>query len=95
MTPFSTKSRHSKSSSDPDLLGLQSSAEGELSMGGSVEELREAAGMQNDAVRERGPSQSHEQTIQELLSKVRKEKDKYRNPWVIRYKVFLSQQLGK
>ncbi|XP_019726187.1 uncharacterized protein mymx isoform X3 [Hippocampus comes] len=60
---------HSKSSSDPDLLGLQSSGEGELSMGGSVEELREAAGMQNDAVRERGPSQSHEQSIQELLSK--------------------------
>ncbi|XP_051936360.1 uncharacterized protein LOC127610357 isoform X7 [Hippocampus zosterae] len=68
-TPCLVQPLHSKSSSNPDLLGLQSSGEGELSRGSSVEELREAAGMPNDTVRERIPSQRHEESIQELLSK--------------------------
>lgn len=37
-----------------------------------MEELREAVEMLNDTVRERGRSQSHDQAIQELLSKVRR-----------------------
>lgn len=40
------------------------------SMGDPVEELREAVEMLNDTVRERGRAQSHEQSVQELLSKV-------------------------
>lgn len=42
------------------------------SMGNPVEELREAVEMLNDTVRERGRSQSHDQAIRELLSKVRR-----------------------
>ncbi|XP_050932499.1 spectrin beta chain, non-erythrocytic 5 isoform X6 [Lates calcarifer] len=63
---------HSEISSAPTLLGLQSSSSGEPlieSMGDPVEELREAVEMLNDTVRERGRSQSHDQAIQELLSK--------------------------
>ncbi|XP_040905878.1 uncharacterized protein LOC121189622 isoform X2 [Toxotes jaculatrix] len=63
---------HSEISSTPPLLGLQSSGGGEPlieSMGDPVEELREAVEMLNDTVRERGRSQSHDQAIQELLSK--------------------------
>ncbi|XP_044070794.1 spectrin beta chain, non-erythrocytic 1 isoform X6 [Siniperca chuatsi] len=63
---------HSEISSAPTLLGLQSSGSGEPlieSMGDPVEELREAVEMLNDTVRERGRSQSHDQAIQELLSK--------------------------
>ncbi|XP_027133554.1 spectrin alpha chain, non-erythrocytic 1 isoform X5 [Larimichthys crocea] len=63
---------HSEISSAPTLLGLQSSSGGEPlieSMGDPVEELREAVEMLNDTVRERGRSQSHDQAIQELLSK--------------------------
>ncbi|XP_070697709.1 spectrin beta chain, non-erythrocytic 1 [Pempheris klunzingeri] len=59
-------------SSAPTLLELQSSGGGEPlmeSMGDPVEELREAVEMLNDTVRERGRSQSHDQAIQELLSK--------------------------
>ncbi|XP_037637681.1 uncharacterized protein LOC119495375 isoform X3 [Sebastes umbrosus] len=63
---------HSEISSAPTMLGLQSSGSGEPlieSMGDPVEELREAVEMLNDTVRERGRSQSHDQAIQELLSK--------------------------
>ncbi|KAF1375940.1 hypothetical protein PFLUV_G00225410 [Perca fluviatilis] len=63
---------HSEISSAPPLLGLQSSGGGEPligSMGDPVEELREAVEMLNDTVRERGRSQSHDQAIQDLLSK--------------------------
>ncbi|XP_074502734.1 uncharacterized protein mymx isoform X8 [Sebastes fasciatus] len=63
---------HSEISSAPTMLGLQSSGGGEPlieSMGDPVEELREAVEMLNDTVRERGRSQSHDQAIQELLSK--------------------------
>ncbi|XP_034754197.1 uncharacterized protein LOC117960420 isoform X5 [Etheostoma cragini] len=63
---------HSKMSSAPPLLGLQSRGGGEPligNMGDPVEELREAVEMLNDTVRERGRSQSHDQAIQELLSK--------------------------
>ncbi|XP_034096924.1 spectrin beta chain, non-erythrocytic 1 isoform X8 [Gymnodraco acuticeps] len=63
---------HSEISSAPTLLGLQSSGGSEPlieSMGDPVEELREAVEMLNDTVRERGRSQSHDQAIQELLSK--------------------------
>lgn len=63
---------HGEISSAPTLLGLQSSGGGEPlieSMGDPVEELREAVEMLNDTVRERGRSQSHDQAIQELLSK--------------------------
>lgn len=62
-------------SSAPTLLGLQSGGSGEAlieSMGDPVEELREAVEMLNDTVRERGRSQSHDQAVQELLSKVRR-----------------------
>ncbi|XP_041803637.1 uncharacterized protein LOC121613964 isoform X2 [Chelmon rostratus] len=63
---------HSGISSAPTLLGLQSSGGSEPlieSMGDPVEELREAVEMLNDTARERGRSQSHDQAIQELLSK--------------------------
>ncbi|XP_029377055.1 uncharacterized protein mymx isoform X3 [Echeneis naucrates] len=63
---------HSEISSAPTLLGLQNSSSGEPlieNMGDPVEELREAVEMLNDTVRERGRSQSHDQAIQELLSK--------------------------
>ncbi|XP_059215933.1 spectrin beta chain, non-erythrocytic 5 [Centropristis striata] len=63
---------HTEMTSAPTLLGLQSSGGGEPlieSMGDPVEELREAVEMLNDTVRERGRSQSHDQAIQELLSK--------------------------
>ncbi|XP_010787794.1 uncharacterized protein mymx isoform X6 [Notothenia coriiceps] len=63
---------HSEISSAPTLLGLQSTGGSEPlieSMGDPVEELREAVEMLNDTVRERGRSQSHDQAIQELLSK--------------------------
>ncbi|KAM7385846.1 hypothetical protein PAMP_001901 [Pampus punctatissimus] len=63
---------HSEISSAPAMLGLRSSGGGEPlieSMGDPVEELREAVEMLNDTVRERGRSQSHDQAIQELLSK--------------------------
>uniref|UniRef100_A0A3Q1G9E3 Uncharacterized LOC110949300 n=1 Tax=Acanthochromis polyacanthus TaxID=80966 RepID=A0A3Q1G9E3_9TELE len=65
---------HSEISSAPTLLGLQSSSGGcgeplIEAMGNPVEELREAVEMLNDTVRERGRSQSHDQAIQELLSK--------------------------
>uniref|UniRef100_A0A671VLS9 Uncharacterized LOC115596860 n=1 Tax=Sparus aurata TaxID=8175 RepID=A0A671VLS9_SPAAU len=63
---------HSEMASAPTLLGLQSSGSSEPlieSMGDPVEELREAVEMLNDTVRERGRSQSHDQAIQELLSK--------------------------
>ncbi|XP_061545831.1 uncharacterized protein LOC133409602 isoform X2 [Phycodurus eques] len=65
----SDQPRHSKISSIPDLLGLQSSGECELSMVEPVEEPREAVVMLNDKVRERRRPQSHERSIQELLSK--------------------------
>ncbi|XP_077960140.1 uncharacterized protein mymx isoform X6 [Gasterosteus aculeatus] len=63
---------HSEISSAPSSLGLCSSSGGEPlieSMGDPVEELREAVEMLNDTVRERGRSQSHDQAVQELLSK--------------------------
>ncbi|CAK6951789.1 uncharacterized protein LOC122997103 isoform X4 [Scomber scombrus] len=63
---------HSEISSAPAMLELQSNSSGEPlieSMGDPVEELREAVEMLNDTVRERGRSQSHDQAIQELLSK--------------------------
>lgn len=39
-------------------------------LGNPVEELREAVEMLNDTVRKRSQSQSHDQAIQELMSKV-------------------------
>ncbi|KAM9364941.1 uncharacterized protein mymx [Pholidichthys leucotaenia] len=63
---------HSEMSPAPTLMGLQSGSGGEPlieTMGDPVEELREAVEMLNDTVRERGRSQSHNQAIQELLSK--------------------------
>ncbi|XP_034464212.1 uncharacterized protein LOC117775298 isoform X2 [Hippoglossus hippoglossus] len=65
---------HGEISSAPSLLGLQSSGGGGgepllETMGDPVEELREAVEMLNDTVRERGRSQSHDQAIQDLLSK--------------------------
>uniref|UniRef100_A0A3B4ZRE8 Spectrin beta chain, non-erythrocytic 2-like n=1 Tax=Stegastes partitus TaxID=144197 RepID=A0A3B4ZRE8_9TELE len=67
---------HSEISSASTLLGLQSSSGGGgggepliETMGDPVEELREAVEMLNDTVRERGRSQSHDQAVQELLSK--------------------------
>ncbi|KAM8738079.1 uncharacterized protein mymx isoform 4-T4 [Acanthopagrus schlegelii] len=72
-TPFGLgQPLHSEMASAPTLLGLQSSGSSEPlieSMGDPVEELREAVEMLNDTVRERGRSQSHDQAIQELLSK--------------------------
>ncbi|XP_072247391.1 uncharacterized protein [Leuresthes tenuis] len=64
---------HSEISPAPTLLALQSSGGGEPlieTMGDPVEELREAVEMLNDTVRERGRSQSHDQAIQDLLSKI-------------------------
>ncbi|KAM8860208.1 uncharacterized protein mymx isoform 6-T6 [Spinachia spinachia] len=66
------KPLHSEISSASPSLGLCSSSGGEPlieSMGDPVEELREAVEMLNDTVRERGRSQSHDQAVQELLSK--------------------------
>lgn len=63
---------HSENSPAPTLLTLQNSGSGEPlieTMGDPVEELREAVEMLNDTVRERGRSQSHDQAIQELMSK--------------------------
>ncbi|XP_034040277.1 uncharacterized protein LOC117522969 [Thalassophryne amazonica] len=63
---------HGEISSTPTFLGRQSTGGGEPlieSMGDPVEELREAVEMLNDTVRERGRSQSHDQAVQELLSK--------------------------
>ncbi|XP_028279297.1 uncharacterized protein mymx isoform X3 [Parambassis ranga] len=63
---------HSDIASTPTLMGLQSSGGSESlieTMGDPVEELREAVEMLNNTVRERGRSQSHDQAIQELLSK--------------------------
>ncbi|XP_053732036.1 uncharacterized protein LOC128765358 isoform X3 [Synchiropus splendidus] len=63
---------HGEISSPPALLELQSSGDGEPliePIGDPVEELREAVEMLNDTVRERGRSQSHDQAVQELLSK--------------------------
>lgn len=60
-------------SSAPTLLRLQSSGGGDPlieSMGDPVDQLREAVEILNDTVRERGRSQSHDQAIQELLSRV-------------------------
>ncbi|XP_043111256.1 spectrin alpha chain isoform X3 [Puntigrus tetrazona] len=58
--------------SGPSLLGLPVSAHHEPLMeaiGNPVKELREAVEMLNDTARERGRSQSHDQSIQELLSR--------------------------
>lgn len=67
----------------PTLLALQSSGSAEPlieTMGDPVEELREAVEMLNDTVRERGRSQSHDQAVQELLSKVRRWEPVYIGP---------------
>ncbi|XP_051508279.1 uncharacterized protein LOC127414353 isoform X2 [Myxocyprinus asiaticus] len=58
--------------SGPSLLGLPGNGHDEPlmeSIGNPVEELREAVEMLNDTARERGRSQSHDQSIQELLSR--------------------------
>ncbi|XP_059421659.1 uncharacterized protein LOC132156709 isoform X2 [Carassius carassius] len=58
--------------SGPSLLGLPVSGHDEPLMeaiGNPVKELREAVEMLNDTVRERGRSQSHDQSIQELLTR--------------------------
>uniref|UniRef100_A0A3P9IMB5 PH domain-containing protein n=1 Tax=Oryzias latipes TaxID=8090 RepID=A0A3P9IMB5_ORYLA len=63
---------HSDMSSAPSLFELQSSSSVEPlleTMGNPVEELREAVEMLNDTVRKRSRSQSHDQAIQELMSK--------------------------
>lgn len=77
---FTKQPLHSEISSTTALLELQSSGGGETlmeSMGDPVEELREAVEMLNDTVRERGRSQTHDQAIQELLSKVRRVASQY------------------
>lgn len=64
---------HSDMSSAPSLFELQSSGSVEPlleTMGNPVEELREAVEMLNDTVRKRSRSQSHDQALQELMSKV-------------------------
>ncbi|XP_058651865.1 uncharacterized protein LOC131552243 isoform X3 [Onychostoma macrolepis] len=56
----------------PSLLGLPVSGHDEPLMeaiGNPVKELREAVEMLNDTARERGRSQSHDQSIQELLTR--------------------------
>ncbi|XP_030011320.1 spectrin beta chain, non-erythrocytic 5-like [Sphaeramia orbicularis] len=66
---------HTDISSAPTLLELQDSGAGDPlmeGMGDPVEELREAVEMLNDTARERGRSQSHDQAVRELLSKVRR-----------------------
>ncbi|XP_051945498.1 uncharacterized protein LOC127617567 [Xyrauchen texanus] len=58
--------------SGPSLLGSPGNGHDEPlmeSVGNPVEELREAVEMLNDTARERGRSQSHDQSIQELLSR--------------------------
>ncbi|XP_039515273.1 uncharacterized protein LOC120469987 isoform X1 [Pimephales promelas] len=58
--------------SGPSLLGLQGNEHDEPLMeafGNPVKELREAVEMLNDTARERGRSQSHDQSIQELLTR--------------------------
>ncbi|XP_016133261.1 uncharacterized protein [Sinocyclocheilus grahami] len=58
--------------SGPSLLGLPVSRHDEPLMqaiGNPVKELREAVEMLNDTARERGRSQSHDQSIQELLTR--------------------------
>ncbi|XP_077073614.1 spectrin beta chain, non-erythrocytic 1 isoform X4 [Siphateles boraxobius] len=58
--------------SAPSLLGLQGNEHDEPLMeaiGNPVKELREAVEMLNDTARERGRSQSHDQSIQELLTR--------------------------
>lgn len=57
----------------PSLLGLPGSGHDEPLMeaiGNPVKELREAVEMLNDTARERGRSQSHDQSVQELLTRV-------------------------
>ncbi len=59
--------------SGPSLLGLPVSRHDEPLMeaiGNPVKELREAVEMLNDTARERGRTQSHDQSIQELLTRV-------------------------
>ncbi|XP_067241726.1 uncharacterized protein [Chanodichthys erythropterus] len=56
----------------PSLLGLPGSGHDEPLMeaiGNPVKELREAVEMLNDTARERGRSQSHDQSVQELLTR--------------------------
>ncbi|XP_056616433.1 uncharacterized protein LOC130431430 isoform X2 [Triplophysa dalaica] len=57
--------------SDVDPLGLPGSTHGELieTIGNPGKELREAVEMLNDTARERGRSQTHDQSIQDLLSR--------------------------
>ncbi|XP_052468414.1 uncharacterized protein LOC128025875 isoform X2 [Carassius gibelio] len=58
--------------SGPSLLGLPVKGHDEPLMeaiGNPVKELREAVEMLNDTMRERGSSQSHDQSIQELLAR--------------------------
>uniref|UniRef100_A0A8C2IX39 PH domain-containing protein n=2 Tax=Cyprinus carpio TaxID=7962 RepID=A0A8C2IX39_CYPCA len=58
--------------SGPSLLGLPVSRHDEPLMeaiGNPVKELREAVEMLNDTARERGRSQSHDQSIQELITR--------------------------
>ncbi|XP_052428732.1 uncharacterized protein LOC127970291 isoform X4 [Carassius gibelio] len=58
--------------SGPSLLGLPVSGHDQPLMeaiGNPVKELREAVEMLNDTARERGRSQSHDQSIQELLTR--------------------------
>ncbi|KAK7139728.1 hypothetical protein R3I94_012393 [Phoxinus phoxinus] len=58
--------------SGPSLLGLQGNEHDQPLMeaiGNPVKELREAVEMLNDTARERGRSQSHDQSIQELLTR--------------------------
>lgn len=58
--------------SDVDPLGLPGSTHGELieTIGNPGKELKEAVEMLNDTARERGRSQTHDQSIQDLLSRV-------------------------
>uniref|UniRef100_A0A3B3CHA5 PH domain-containing protein n=1 Tax=Oryzias melastigma TaxID=30732 RepID=A0A3B3CHA5_ORYME len=63
---------HSDVSSAPTLFELQRNSSVEPlieALGNPVEELREAVEMLNDTVRKRSQSQSHDQAIQELMSK--------------------------
>ncbi|XP_057198284.1 uncharacterized protein LOC130559313 isoform X2 [Triplophysa rosa] len=58
--------------SGPSPLGLPGSTHGEpliQTIGNPVKELREAVEMLNDTARERGRSQTHDQSIQDLLSR--------------------------
>jgi len=68
---------HSDIAADPSLLALPGGdGPGDSeplieSMGDPVEELREAVEMLNNTARERGRTQSHDQAVRTLLSKVR------------------------